>query len=264
MNRLQEEYGVCSGGARPMISSAAPHYGEEPPLVGWRGSGTIFFTHCNLRCCFCQNYDISHLGHGRAVSAGQLATAMLELQSLGCHNINLVTPTHFLPQILEAVDEAAAGDLCIPLVWNCGGYESLEALRILEGVVDIYMPDIKFSDPGPAREFCDAPDYYERAKEAVREMHRQTGDLAIIPSGLAERGLLVRHLVMPGGLAGSEEVIRFLAEEISKETYLNIMDQYRPCYRALEHQAIGRGISGEEYRSVLELARRAGLRRGFQ
>jgi len=261
VDRLAGEKGVCQGGARVEISSYGPHFGEEPPLVGWGGSGTIFLTHCNLRCIFCQNYDISHLGRGTAVTASQLAGAMLELQRNGCHNINFVTPTHVLPQVLEALDEAAAGGLRIPLVWNCGGYESVGMLRLLEGVVDIYMPDIKFADKDPGMRFCGVPDYYERAREAVKEMHRQVGDLVIDGRGIALRGLLVRHLVLPGGLAGTAEVVRFLGEEISRDTYLNIMEQYRPCYRAFEHPELARRITKEEYRQALETARRAGLHR---
>jgi len=262
VDRLAGETGVCGGGAVAEVSSAGPHFGEEPPLVGWGGSGTIFLTHCNLRCLFCQNYDISHLGRGREVSAAELGEIMLELQRRGCHNINLVTPTHYLPQILAGLQEAAAGGLQVPLVWNCGGYENVEALRLLEGIVDIYMPDIKFAGEEPAMRYCDAPDYFTRVKEAVREMHRQVGDLKTGEHGLAERGLLVRHLVLPGGLAGTAEVVRFLAEEVSTDTWVNIMDQYRPCYRAGEFPEISRRLTGTEYREAVILARRAGLHRG--
>ncbi len=262
VNRLAGERGVCRGGAEAEISSAGPHYGEEPPLVGWGGSGTIFLTHCNLRCLFCQNYDISHLGRGQEVGTQELAAVMLELQGRGCHNINFVTPTHYLPQILAAVEVAAEGGLQVPLVWNCGGYERVEALRLLEGVVDIFMPDIKFSGRDPARRYCDAPDYFERARDAVREMHRQVGDLLIGSEGLARRGLLVRHLVLPGGLAGTEEVVKFLAG-ISRDTYLNVMDQYRPCYRAGEFREISRSTSRGEHREAVRLARQAGIHRGI-
>jgi putative pyruvate formate lyase activating enzyme len=263
VNRLEGERGVCRGGARAEVSSTGPHFGEEPPLVGWGGSGTIFLTHCNLRCIFCQNYDISHRGRGRQVSAAELGGMMIELQRQGCHNINFVTPTHYLPQILEAVMEAVPAGLQIPLVWNCGGYERVESLSLLEGIVDIFMPDIKFSSVDAAERFCRAPDYYARAKESVAEMHRQVGDLIVTPEGLAERGLLVRHLVLPGGLAGTEEVFRFLAEEISRETYVNIMEQYRPCGEAHGHREIGRRITAEEYGQARGLAARAGLHRGF-
>ncbi len=263
VDRLAGEKGYCGGGAAAAVSSAGPHYGEEPPLVGRGGSGTIFFTHCSLRCVFCQNCDISHLGEGREVTAPELATAMLELQRHGCHNINFVTPTHYLPQILEAVDIAAGMGLGVPLVWNCGGYESVEALVLLDGVVDIYMPDMKFSQTGPAEKYCDARDYFERAKEAVREMHRQTGDLVVGPEGLARRGLIVRHLVLPGSVAGTEEAVRFLAEEISRDTCVNIMDQYRPCFRAGEFPEISRRVSAVEFAAAVKAARKAGLQRGF-
>jgi putative pyruvate formate lyase activating enzyme len=263
VDRLGGERGVCRGGARAEVSSTGAHFGEEPPLVGWGGSGTVFMTHCNLRCIFCQNYDISHGGRGREVSAAELGRMMVELQRLGCHNINFVTPTHYLPQILEAVVKAVPAGLHIPLVWNCGGYERIESLSLLEGVVDIFMPDIKFASVDAAESFCQAPDYYARAKESVVEMHRQVGDLIVTPEGLAERGLLVRHLVLPGGLAGTEEVVRFLAEEISRETYVNIMEQYRPCGEAHGHREIGRRITAEEYGQARELAARAGLHRGF-
>ena len=262
VNRLAGERGVCRGGAAAEISSAGPHYGEEPPLVGWGGSGTIFLTHCNLRCLFCQNYDISHLGRGREVTAQELGEIMLELQRRGCHNINFVTPTHYLPQILAGVEAAAEGGLQVPLVWNCGGYERVEALRLLEGVVDIYMPDMKFAAREPAQRYCDAPDYFEKAKDAVREMHRQVGDLHIGPEGLARRGLLARHLVLPGGLAGTAEVVRFLAG-LSTETYLNVMDQYRPCYRADEFPEISRRTGRSEHRAAVRLAREAGIHRGI-
>jgi putative pyruvate formate lyase activating enzyme len=263
VNRLEGERGVCRGGAQAEISSTGAHYGEEPPLVGWGGSGTIFFTHCGLRCIFCQNYDISRQRRGREVSATELSGMMIELQRQGCHNINFVTPSHYLPQILEALLEAVPAGLQIPLVWNCGGYESVDSLSLLEGIVDIYMPDIKCADLDPAENFFQAPDYYARAKESVTEMHRQAGDLTVTPEGIAERGLLVRHLVLPGGLAGTEEVARFLAEEISRETYVNIMEQYRPCGEAQGHREIGRPITAEEYGRARELAARAGLHRGF-
>lgn len=262
VDRLGGELGVCRGGAAAEVSSAGPHFGEEPPLTGRLGSGTIFMTNCGLRCVFCQNHDISQEGRGSSVTSSQLAGAMIRLQREGCHNINFVTPTHYLPQILEALGEAAAIGLEVPIVWNCGGYENFEALALLDGIVDIYMPDVKFSAAGPPGRFCDAPDYYERAREAVLEMHQQVGDLVINEAGLAERGLLVRHLVLPAGLAGTGEVARFLAHDVSPGTYLNIMDQYRPCCRAFEFDGLERGITGEEYEEAVRLARDAGLVRG--
>jgi len=261
VNRLEDEQGFCQTGRRAMVSSAGPHFGEESPLVGSHGSGTIFFSSCNLLCSFCQNYDISHLREGAEVDAARLAEAMLQLARGGCHNINLVTPSHVVPQILEALVPAVEGGLNVPLVYNTGGYDAVETLELLDGVVDIYMPDFKFWDNAWAERLCWAGDYRERAMEALREMHRQVGDLEIDDSGIAVRGLLVRHLVMPGGVAGTEGVMRFLAEEISRNTYVNVMDQYRPCWEAQKTPAINRRITREEYEQALEAARQAGLHR---
>jgi putative pyruvate formate lyase activating enzyme len=263
VDRLAGERGYCGSGATAEISSAGPHYGEEPPLVGRGGSGTIFLTHCGLRCVFCQNDDISHEGRGREIDAEELAGVMVELQRHCCHNINFVTPSHYLPQILEALDLAVPLGLELPLVWNCGGYEKVDALRLLDGIVDIYMPDVKFSGAGPAGRYCDAPDYWERARSALREMHRQVGDLDVGSGGLARRGLLVRHLVLPGSQAGTEEVAAFLAQEISTGTYVNVMDQYRPCCRAGEFPEIARPVTPAEYETAIHLARGQGLHRGF-
>ncbi len=261
VNRLEDEQGFCQTGRRALVSSAGPHFGEESPLVGSHGSGTIFFSSCNLLCSFCQNYDISHLREGAEVDADRLAGAMLQLAQGGCHNINLVTPSHVVPQILEALVAAAESGLSVPLVYNTGGYDSVETLRLLDGVVDIYMPDFKFWDNAWAERFCYAGDYRERAMEALREMHRQVGDLAIDEAGVAVRGLLVRHLVMPGGVAGTQGVMQFLAREISRDTYVNVMDQYRPCWEAHKTPAINRRITVEEYDQALEAARQAGLHR---
>lgn len=261
VNRRGGEYGFCRTGDRPIVSSWGPHYGEERPLVGYSGSGTIFFTNCNLGCIFCQNYSISHLSEGTRVSFKRLASIMLELQKGGCHNINLVTPTHQVPMILRSLKIAIEGGLRLPLVYNCGGYESVQTLRILEGIIDIYMPDMKYSDPQMSEKYSSAADYPQAAKAAIREMHHQVGDLVINEYGIAERGLLVRHLVMPEGIAGTEEVVRFIAEEISPDTYINIMDQYHPCYKAFEHPEIARRISSKEYSYAIDLAKRAGLRR---
>lgn len=229
--------------------------------MGTRGSGTLFFTHCNLRCCFCQNFEISHLGEGKEMSTEKLAGMMLSLQAMGCHNINFVSPSHVAAQILFALPEAIAGGLRVPLVYNTGGYDSVDTLTLLEGVFDIYMPDLKFLDKSAAERFCGAGDYPERVRAAIREMHRQVGDLEIDENGLATRGLLVRHLVMPGGLAGTGEAMRFLAREISPETYVNIMAQYRPCGEARKIPLINRQISRTEYEEALALARREGIHR---
>ncbi|MCE5334747.1 MAG: radical SAM protein [Desulfobacteraceae bacterium] len=261
VDRTAGEKGYCRTGKFAMVASYGPHFGEERPLVGSKGSGTIFFSHCNLFCTFCQNYGISHGGEGEAASPGEIAQVMLSLQQRGCHNINFVTPTHVIGPILEALPTAVENGLTVPLVYNCGGYERVQALKLLSGIVDIYMPDFKFWSPEAAREFCDAPDYPGRAREGLKEMHRQVGDLVIDEHGVAQRGLLVRHLVMPDGLAGTEDVTAFIAGNVSARTYINIMDQYHPCGGARKHARINRGITPGEFREALAAARRAGLER---
>jgi putative pyruvate formate lyase activating enzyme len=261
VDRTRGEKGFCRSGMELLVSSFFPHFGEEDPLRGSHGSGTVFLANCNLRCIYCQNWELSHLGQGEPMTPEELARAMLHLQRLGCHNINFVTPTHFAPQLIEAVRLAAQQGLRLPIVWNCGGYESVEALKLLEGIVDIYMPDIKYGTEPPARKYSAAPDYFEVAKAAVREMHRQVGDL-VIEGGLAVRGLLIRHLVLPNGLAGSREVLEFIAQ-LSRESYVNIMDQYHPCYKAFDYPELARRITPEEYEEVIKLAWDLGLRRGF-
>ena len=260
VQRLQGETGVCGVADQAMVSSYGPHFGEERPLVGVGGSGTIFLAHCNLCCVFCQNFEISQQDGGRIVSTRELAGMMLDLQRTGCHNINFVTPTHQVPQILRALPIAVDGGLRVPLAYNCGGYESLETLRLLNGVVDIYMPDFKYADVGVAKRYSKVENYPEVAKAAFREMHRQVGDLTMDGRGTARRGLLVRHLVLPNDLAGTGEVVRFLAD-LSKDTYLNIMDQYRPCYRAHEYPALARRPTRAEFEEAFRLARDAGLHR---
>jgi putative pyruvate formate lyase activating enzyme len=244
-----------------MVSSYGPHFGEEAPLVGSHGSGTIFFTYCNLHCAFCQNYTISQLGEGSPVNRGQLAEMMLSLQARGCHNINLVSPTHVVPYILEALELAAAKGLHLPLVYNSGGYDAIETLKLLDGVVDIYMPDMKYSDAKTAEELSGIKDYPTVNKAAVKEMHRQVGDLQIDENGVAQRGLLVRHLVLPNKLAGTEEVVGFLAQKVSANTYLNIMAQYHPCHRAFDMPQLARPLKSEEFQDAIELAHRQGLNR---
>lgn len=251
--------GYCRTGREAIVSSYFPHHGEERCLRGRGGSGTIFFTHCNLRCIFCQNFEISHLGEGRPVSAKELAEMMLALQRRGCHNINFVTPSHVVPQIVEALEIAVPRGLRLPLVYNTGGYDSVETLRLLEGIVDIYMPDIKFDDPEVARRLANAPDYPQVVRGAIREMHRQVGDLIIDEQGLARRGLLVRHLVMPHGLAGTRGLMRFLAQEISRDTFVNIMPQYRPEGKAFADPLLSRPITWQEYREAVAIAREEGL-----
>ena len=261
VNRLENERGFCRIGARAVVASAGPHFGEESVLVGAHGSGTIFFAGCSLGCLFCQNYDISHLAAGEEVSEEELLRQMLALQALGCHNINLVTPTHVVPQILQALALAREEGMDLPVVYNCGGYESLETLGLLSGIIDIYMPDFKYGDNEAAGKYSGVDDYFERAGQALIEMHRQVGDLAVGPDGLARRGLLIRHLVLPGGLAGTERVMRFIAEEISLDSYVNIMAQYHPEYRAAEYPELNRRITADEYAAAVAAARRCGLKR---
>jgi len=253
--------GVCKVGRLPKVSSYNPHFGEELPLVGMHGSGTIFITSCNLGCVFCQNYDISHLGEGYEISLERFAQMMIELQNMGCHNINFVTPTHVVPQILEALLIAVREGLKIPLVYNTGGYDLVETLELLEGVFDIYMPDFKFSDSEVAARLCKARDYPQVAMKAIKEMHRQVGDLVVDDRGIAERGLIVRHLIMPNGLAGTRKVMQFLVQKISSNTYVNIMDQYRPCGLAHKYSEINRRISCEEFENALQIAREEGIYR---
>jgi putative pyruvate formate lyase activating enzyme len=261
VNRLQDERGFCRTGRRAVFSSFGPHFGEEDPLVGQGGSGTIFFTHCNLLCCFCQNYDISHEGAGQEIEPEGLARVMLNLQTQGCHNINFVSPTHVIAQIMEALQLAVEEGLRIPLVYNTGGYDLPETLGLLEGVVDIYMPDAKFADGDTAQAFADAPDYPSILREALVEMHRQVGDLLLDEEGVARKGLLIRHLVMPEGLAGTDEILAWISENLSRNTYINIMDQYRPCGASHQHPALTRRITGAEYQEAIDTARRYGLHR---
>lgn len=253
--------GVCRTGERARVSSYGAHRGEEDPLRGWRGSGTIFFTRCNLRCQYCQNHDISQTGYGSEVEPEELAEIMLNLQSLGCHNINFVSPSHVVPQILAAALIAAQAGLHLPLVYNTGGYDSLSMLRLLDGVIDIYMPDMKYGDSTIARKYSKIRNYTEVNQAAVREMHRQVGELELDQNGLARRGLLVRHLVLPNGMAGTGEVVRFLAQEISANTYLNLMDQYRPAYKSHLLPELNRRLTDEEYQQAIKAANLAGLHR---
>lgn len=285
VNRREGKLGKCRTGAEAVVSSYGPHFGEERPLVGRGGSGTIFLTNCNLECIFCQNYDISQAGRmgtlrlrsgqavpelrdsppvmqgqGEQVSVSALAGMMLSLQQRGCHNINWVTPTHQMPQLLAALEVAAEQGLARPVVYNCGGYESLEALRLLAGVVDIYMPDAKYGSNESGERLSGVPDYWDRCQEALAEMHRQVGDLVIDEGGLARRGLLVRHLVLPEELAATRTVMRFLAG-LSRDTYVNVMAQYRPAHRAGEAAELARPLRRPEYQQALAWAEEAGLHR---
>lgn len=257
-----QKIGFCRTGTEAVVSSAFPHMGEEDPLRGFRGSGTIFFSLCNLRCQYCQNHDISQHADGQPVSAETLAAMMLRLQAMGCHNINFVSPSHVVAQIIAAVHIAAEAGLNIPLVYNTGGYDSLAALKLLDGIIDIYMPDMKYADPALAQRYSKIRDYPTHNQAAVREMHRQVGDLQMDDNGIARRGLLVRHLVLPEGIAGTEEIVRFLAGEISPNTYINVMGQYRPEWHVRERQInpLNRPITHAEVEQAKIIARRAGLR----
>ncbi len=260
VDRTAGEVGFCGGGLLPRVSSFGPHFGEERPLVGRYGSGTIFLAGCNLGCCFCQNYEISHHREGSDVSVEDLALMMLKLERGGCHNINLVTPTHFVPQLLEAILTAAQQGLSAPIVYNCGGYERLDTLRLLDGVIDIFMPDFKFSNPSNSDRYCNAGDYPDVCRAAIKEMHRQVGVL-LVTDGIARRGLLVRHLVMPTMLEDSKAVFEFLAGEVSPDTFVNVMDQYRPCHEAGRFPELARRLSGDEFETALAMAKAAGIKR---
>ncbi|AVX30700.1 MULTISPECIES: radical SAM protein [unclassified Carboxydocella] len=259
VNRLEGQKGYCRSGARALVASYSPHFGEEEVLVGQGGSGTIFFSNCNLRCIFCQNCDISQADAGEEVSSSELAEIMLYLQKQGCVNINFVSPSHFVAPILEAVELAAARGLTIPLVYNSGGYDEVSALRLLAGVVDIYLPDLKFVSPAVSRRLADAKDYFAVARKAIKEMHRQVGDLEVDGQGLARRGLIVRHLVLPEDLAGTRAVVEFLAQEISPHTAINIMGQYYPAFQARQEPALRRRITGTELAQARQWALDLGL-----
>ena len=265
VNRLEDRHGICRTGRYAYVGSYFPHFGEEDCLRGWNGSGTIFFSFCNLKCVFCQNHELSWEGAGKTVTPDRLSDMMIELQDRGCHNINFVTPEHVVPQVLEAIPPAIEKGLRLPIVYNTSGYDSLHSLKLMDGIVDIYMPDFKFWDPDLSKFYMTEKTYPEVTRAAIMEMHRQVGDLCFDDNGLALRGLLVRHLVMPNGVAGSSEIFRFLAEEISEDTYVNIMDQYRPDARVLkkpdQYREIGRTVNADEFREAKHAAREVGLHR---
>ncbi len=260
VNRNAGKKGKCRVGSEIIISGVHPHFGEEPCLVGKHGSGTIFFASCNMNCIYCQNFEISRFKQGEIVDVSTLADSMLYLQKIGCHNINLVTPTHYVPQIVEAIEIAVKKGLRVPIVYNCGGYESVETLKLLDGIVDIYMPDIKYSDNSMGLKYSGVPDYWDVVRPAVKEMWRQVGDLEIV-DGLAVRGLLIRHLVLPNNIAGSAKVFEFIANEISKNTYVNIMAQYRPYFNAFLKPELSRRITMQEYKEAVKTAYQFGLTR---
>jgi len=259
--RRPTELGRCRLGLSARVASHGPHFGEERVLVGWAGSGAVFFSGCNLDCRFCQNWRISQAGEGTDVTDEELAAVFLRIQAAGCHNLNLVTPTPHTASIVRALAVAAGEGFALPVVWNCGGYESVEVLRWLDGIVDVYMPDVKYGDDDVAERLSGVRDYVARSRAALHEMHRQVGILEVGRDGIARRGMLVRHLVLPGGLAGTASVMRFLADEISADTYVNVMHQYRPCYRASEVPALRRRISTAEHDEAVRFAMEAGLHR---
>jgi putative pyruvate formate lyase activating enzyme len=259
VERLKGETGSCRAGSKVKVSSYHQHFGEEPQLVGKRGSGTIFFAHCNMHCVFCQNHDISQSGIGQYVTAVRLCEMMLELQELGCHNINLVTPTPWVPQIAEAMMLAQAGGLTIPVVYNCGGYESARTLKLLDGVIDIYMPDIKYSDNALAFKYSGVKNYWDTVQAALQEMQRQVGDLVTDRQGTAQKGLLIRHLVLPGDLAGTAACLKYISTKISGKAAVNVMDQYHPAFKANEYPELDRRITPREYDEALKIINGLGL-----
>jgi putative pyruvate formate lyase activating enzyme len=264
VNRLRGEVGLCKAGDQLMVAAAFAHFGEEPPLSGQCGSGAIFISWCNLLCQFCQSWEVNHRGEGVPVSTRELAGIMLDLQRQECHNINFVTPTHYTPQLMAALPSAIEQGFRLPLVYNCGGYEPVEVIELLDGIVDIYLPDIKFLDPSASERYLDGAENYPMVvRTAVKEMHRQVGDLVLDAHGIAQRGLIVRHLVMPSLTSDSEAILRFIADELSPQTYVNIMDQYRPCFQAQQSPKIARRTTPAEHRAVVEMAQRFGLHRGL-
>ncbi|MDD5495566.1 MAG: radical SAM protein [Candidatus Omnitrophica bacterium] len=263
INRIRGERGYCRAGLQPAVYSHSPHHGEEPPLSGTRGSGTIFFTYCNMKCAYCQNYYFSQLGHGVEISIEKLSEIMLGLEKHGCHNINLVSPTHFVPQIVMALEMAVGKGLDIPIVYNSGGYDLPRTLRLLEGIVDIYMPDMRYSDDNTAKKYSDAEDYVKYNRGSVMEMQRQVGDLLLDENGIAEKGLIVRLLALPQELSGIKESLKFIKDRVSGNAYLSIMSQYYPTYKAYDFKELSRGVTKEEYKNVVDEAKRLGLNNGW-
>jgi len=259
VNRFEGAKGTCGGAREILVSSISKHFGEEPPLVGKQGSGTIFFSGCNMKCVFCQNYEISQGLEGFPASEEELARMMMKLQAAGAHNVNLVSPTHFAPQIVVALKIAKNLGLEIPVIYNSGGYDSVKTLKLLDGFIDIYMPDAKYADPDIAFKYSGVKNYPQRMKTAIKEMHRQVGNL-VIQDGIATKGLIVRHLVLPNGLAGSREIIDFVARDIGRNTYFNLMRQYRPCFKAGEFKELQRYVGPAEYVELYTYAKEKGLR----
>jgi putative pyruvate formate lyase activating enzyme len=263
VNRVKGERGICGAGLKPRIASANVHHGEEPPVSGTKGSGTIFFSGCSLNCMFCQNFPISQLGNGEEITTGDLAARMLRLQRQGVHNINFVTPTHFLPQILAALWLAIPRGFSLPMVWNSSGYEKVDALRLLDGVIDIYLPDMKYAEERFSVEFSAAPGYRDRNRAAVSEMLHQVGHLQLDDDGIARRGLIIRHLVLPGGKAGSRETLAWIEKNLGADTHIALMNQYFPAHRAVSSKVLGRKLADEEYDEAVAALEEFGLENGW-
>ena len=263
VDRTKGKTGYCRAGLKASVYSYMSHQGEEPAISGERGSGTIFFSRCNMKCVYCQNYRFSQLDEGKEVTTGELGDIMLLLEKRGCHNINLVSPTHYLPQILSALEEALEKGLSIPIVYNTSGYELKESMEALEGVIDIYLPDMRYSDNAMAKKYSDAPDYIDRNRESIMEMYRQAGDLIIDSNGIAKKGIIIRLLALPESISGTIKTLEFIKQNFSKKTYLSIMSQYYPTFKAYSYQEISRGISKEEYANVVDEAHLLGLNEGW-
>ncbi|MFA5004718.1 MAG: radical SAM protein [Candidatus Omnitrophota bacterium] len=263
VNRLKGETGFCKTALLPKVYSFMAHFGEEPPISGTKGSGTIFFANCNMSCVYCQNYEFSQLGQGKEYDSQELSEIMLKLQGMGCHNINLVTPTHVLPQILKALELAVQKGLYIPLVYNTSGYESPAVIKMLDGIVDIYLPDMRYADASVALRLSASPDYPQNNRLSVKEMHRQVGVAQIDDAGLIKRGLIIRHLVLPNALSGTEETMKFISAEISEDTYISLMSQYLPYHNGREHKEISRRLKKEEYKQAEQIMQRYNLHNGW-
>lgn len=263
VNRMKGELGFCKTGFKPKVCSFLPHHGEEPPISGSHGSGTIFFSCCNMACVYCQNYEFSQLGQGNEVDLKALADFMLQLQDRACHNINLVTPTHVMPQILQALSMAAKEGLRLPIVYNTSGYELPEIIRLLDGIVDVYLADMRYCVAENSRRYSAAADYPSYNQESIIEMHRQVGEVKIDKEGVIKKGLIIRHLVLPSGLSGTEKIMRFISERISKSTYISLMSQYTPYFKALEFEELNRRITHEEYQEAMDIMHKYGLYNGW-
>lgn len=263
VNRLKNKSGFCRSGLKPAVYSYSPHHGEEPPLSGTRGSGTIFFTHCNMACSYCQNYKFSQLSDEREITQDKLADMMIQLQKLNCHNINLVSPTHYVPQIAEALLTAFQKGLSIPIVYNTGGYDSPEVIKLLDGIIDVYMPDMRYSDDKIAKIYSNAPDYVKNNRNCVTEMQKQVGDLELDDSGIAEKGLIIRCLVLPNNISGTDKTLEFIEKNISKNAYISLMSQYYPAYKAQQFKEISRRITKEEYNKAVKKLKELGLDNGW-